>query len=167
MQKEFLRLDKNKTGTLKIEDLKKIAESDVGKMYSKFKEEDWVNILKGCDLNDDGAIDFQDFISACVDRRVLVKEDEVRKAFKIIDINKDGVLCIEDFKNLFNSYDSYGGKKNTEDLWNTILGEADKKGDGKIDYEDFESAMKDVFRKSWLRKCDQSPSKSKSMSPVR
>jgi Ca2+-binding EF-hand superfamily protein len=41
MQKEFLRLDKNKTGTLRKEDIKKIAESEVGKMYSKFSEEDW------------------------------------------------------------------------------------------------------------------------------
>lgn len=53
----------------------------------------------------------------------------------------------------------------TEELWNNILHEADKNNDGKIDYNEFESAMKEVFRKSWLRKCDQSPSKS--MSPVR
>jgi len=33
MQKEFLRLDKDKTGTLKLEDLKKITESDLGKKY--------------------------------------------------------------------------------------------------------------------------------------
>lgn len=31
LQKEFLRLDKSKTGTLKLEDLKKITESDLGK----------------------------------------------------------------------------------------------------------------------------------------
>lgn len=30
MQQEFLRLDKDKTGTLKIEDIKKIAESEAG-----------------------------------------------------------------------------------------------------------------------------------------
>jgi calcium-dependent protein kinase len=97
MQKEFLRLDKNKTGTLKIEDIKKIAESDIGRIYSRFSEHDWEEILRGCDLNDDGVIDFQDFICACVDRRTLVKEDEVKKAFQIIDTNKDGVLCLEDF----------------------------------------------------------------------
>jgi calcium-dependent protein kinase len=94
MQKEFLRLDKNKTGTLKIEDIKNIKESEIGKQYSKFSEGDWVEILKGVDLNGDGVIDFQDFISACVDRRALVKEDEVKKAFQIIDTNKDGVLCL-------------------------------------------------------------------------
>jgi calcium-dependent protein kinase len=75
MQKEFLRLDKNKTGTLKIEDLKKIADSDIGKMYSGFSNDDWIEILKGVDLNGDGVIDFQDFISACVDRKALVKKD--------------------------------------------------------------------------------------------
>jgi hypothetical protein len=53
----------------------------------------------------------------------------------------------------------------TEELWSQILEDADHNQDGKIDYNEFESAMKDVFRKSWLRKCDQSPSKS--ISPVR
>jgi calcium-dependent protein kinase len=58
MQKEFLRLDINKTGTLKIEDIKKISDSDMGKMYSKFSEGDWDEILRGVDLNGDGVIDF-------------------------------------------------------------------------------------------------------------
>jgi len=81
MQHEFLRLDKDKTGTLKIEDIKKIADSDAGKIYESFNHDDWDQILKGVDLNGDGVIDFQDFISACVDRRALVKRDEVKKAF--------------------------------------------------------------------------------------
>lgn len=153
MQQEFLRLDQDKTGSLKIEDIKKIADSEGGKMYSKFNHDDWDQILKGVDLNGDGVIDFQDFISACVDRRALVKSDEVRKAFQIIDTNKDGLLCHEDFKNLFNSYD-HGGQQMSEEMWTNLLGEADKNGDGKIDYQEFESAMKDVFRKSWLRQCD-------------
>lgn len=45
------------------------------------------------------------------------------------------------------------------------MSEADQDGDGKINYNEFEDAMKDVFRKSWLRPCDQSPSKS--ISPTR
>jgi|DEB0MinimDraft_12_1074336.scaffolds.fasta_scaffold17443_3 hypothetical protein len=46
------------------------------------------------------------------------------------------------------------------ELWNQILLEADRNGDGQIGFDEFEQAMKDVFRKSWLRKCDRSPSKS-------
>ena len=105
MQKEFLRLDKNRTGTLKLEDLKKITDSELGKKYQKFNNEDWETILKGVDLNGDGVIDFQDFISACVDRKNLVNQDEVKKAFQIIDTNKDGQLSLDDFQTLFNAYD--------------------------------------------------------------
>ena len=50
----------------------------------------------------------------------------------------------------------------TDELWQQILLEADKDGDGKIGFEEFEGAMKEMFRKSWLRKCDRSPSKSSS-----
>lgn len=46
----------------------------------------------------------------------------------------------------------------TDDLWEQILYEADKSGDGQISFQEFKMAMKEVFRKSWLRKCDQSPS---------
>ena len=60
-------------------------------------------------MNGDGVIDFQDFISACVDRKALVKNEEVRKAFEIIDTNKDGQLSLSDFEMLFNSYDQFGG----------------------------------------------------------
>ena len=90
MQQEFLRLDTNKTGTLMIEDLKKIADSELGKKYQQLSNQDWSDLLKVVDLNGDGVIDFQDFISVCVDRKALVKEQEVRKAFEIIDTNKDG-----------------------------------------------------------------------------
>ena len=111
MQYEFLRLDKNKTGTLKIEDLKKICEMEIGRKYSCFKNTDWDEILKGVDLNGDGVIDFQDFISACCDRKALVKNDEVRKAFTIIDTNKDGMLSLSDFQTLFNE------KGYNDDMW--------------------------------------------------
>lgn len=55
LQKEFLRLDKQKTGTLKLEDLKKELHSRFGDRYENM---DWLQILEGCDLNNDGVIDF-------------------------------------------------------------------------------------------------------------
>jgi hypothetical protein len=32
---------------------------------------DWPTIIDCCDYNGDGVIDFQEFISACIDRKVL------------------------------------------------------------------------------------------------
>lgn len=34
-------------------------------------EIDWDEIIEQCDYNGDGVIDFQEFISACIDRKVL------------------------------------------------------------------------------------------------
>tara|TARA_B110000285_G_C14792071_1_gene453476 strand:+ start:484 stop:657 length:174 start_codon:yes stop_codon:yes gene_type:complete len=53
-------------------------------------------------------IDFQEFMSACVERSVLDREDDLKVAFKLLDTNGDGVISLDDFNDLFNSY---GGSK--------------------------------------------------------
>jgi Ca2+-binding EF-hand superfamily protein len=103
LQKEFLRLDKDKTGSLKLEDLKRISLSGLGERYKNLSHDEWEEILKGCDLNNDGVIDFQDFISACIDRKALVHNSDIETAFKIIDVNGDGLLDREDFQTLFSA----------------------------------------------------------------
>ena len=67
LQKEFLRLDKDKNGTLSKWELENMTNSKLMKNY----ELDWDAIIEECDYNGDGVIDFQEFISACIDRKVL------------------------------------------------------------------------------------------------
>lgn len=171
LQKEFLRLDKEKTGTLKLEDLKKELHSKFGERYENMENRDWLKILEGCDLNNDGVIDFQDFLSCSVDRRALVHNAEIKRAFQLIDADKDGKLSREDFQSLFNAYEQSGAKnrKINDQLWKEILLEADTNGDGEISFQEFKRAMRDMIRKSWLRATDRSPSRSfspaKSTSP--
>ena len=81
LQKEFLRLDKDKTGTLKLEDLKQELLAKFPEKYENVTDLEWLQILGVCDLNNDGVIDFQDFISAGVDRGALVHKAEIRRAF--------------------------------------------------------------------------------------
>ena len=97
LQKEFLRLDIEKTGTLKLEDLKRISADELGEKYKNLGNLDWAQILEGCDLNNDGVIDFQDFISVCIDRKALVHNSDIETAFKIIDYDGDGLLDRDDF----------------------------------------------------------------------
>ena len=44
-------------------------------------ELDWDEVIKECDLNGDGVIDFQDFISVCLNRKALIHQDDLKKVF--------------------------------------------------------------------------------------
>lgn len=130
LQKEFLRLDKDKSGTLNKWELEQMTHSKLCKNY----ELDWDDIICACDYNNDGVIDFQEFISACIDRKVLSNKSDVKVAFRILDTNKDGTITLEDFDDLFNSY---GGSKMDQEVWENLLAEADKNGDGKVSFDEF------------------------------
>ena len=41
LQKEFLRLDKDKTGCLKLEDLKRISLNELGEKYKNISNQEW------------------------------------------------------------------------------------------------------------------------------
>ena len=83
-------------------------------------------------------------------------------------MNKDGEITLDDFKQLFNSYDQYGGKQMDEELWKHLLMEADRSGDGKVTFEEFRAVMREMVRKSWLRAADRSPEKSRvTNSPIK
>ena len=58
IQKEFLRLDKDNRGTLSLNDIKKITESEFGKKYKNMTSKDWEQVIQECDMNGDGVIDF-------------------------------------------------------------------------------------------------------------
>ena len=110
LQREFIRIDKDRSGTLTKWELEEMTSSKLTKMYNI----NWDEIINECDYNGDGVIDFQEFISACIDRKVLSNQNDLRVAFRILDTNKDNTISIEDFDDLFNSY---GGAKMDTDLW--------------------------------------------------
>jgi Ca2+-binding EF-hand superfamily protein len=73
-------------------------------------------------------------MQACIDRKVLTNSQDVTIAFKILDVNKDGKISLEDFDNMFNSY---GGTKTDIGVWTSLLEEADMNGDGVVSFEEF------------------------------
>lgn len=58
IQREFLRLDKGNRGTLSLDDIKNITESEFGKKYQNMTCQDWEQVIQECDMNGDGVIDF-------------------------------------------------------------------------------------------------------------
>ena len=88
-------------------------------------------------------------MSATIDRKVLCNEDDLKCAFRIMDTNGDGHISLDDFDDLFNSY---GGARMDQDLWENLLMEADKNGDGIVTFEEFQTAMGNILRKTLKKK---------------
>ena len=105
---------------------------------------DWDKIIEECDFNHDGVIDFQEFMSACIDRQVLDKEEDLKIAFRLLDTNKDGVISLDDFDDLFNSY---GGARMDTEIWDNLLNEADKNRDGVVSFSEFKDSMTNLLKK--------------------
>jgi len=139
---------------LSADDLKLISESELGKKLGLSNDLEWSTIVEECDLNGDGVLDFQEFISVVFDRKALIKKDDLKRAFRLIDVDKDGQVTKKDFTSLFNSYDKKARLVQDSVVWEQILQEADRSGRGKICFEDFSQTMTEMIRKSWLRKAD-------------
>lgn len=132
LQKEFIKLDSDRSGTLSMQELKKMARAN------KNGDQDWNFIFEEIDQNGDGVIDFEEFLQAFIDKKVLTEEKQVKMAFNLLDYNKDGTISLDDFDDLFNSY---GGARMDRDMWYSLLGEADKNGDGVVSFPEFKEAM--------------------------
>jgi Ca2+-binding EF-hand superfamily protein len=88
-------------------------------------------------------------MSATIDRKVLQNDDDLKCAFRIMDTNGDGHISLDDFDDLFNSY---GGARMDQALWENLLMEADKNGDGIVTFDEFQTAMGNILRKTLKKK---------------
>ena len=62
--------------------------------------------------------------------------EELRKAFDVMDENKDGTITKSELTNLLSSM----GESVGDDVINDMMALADENGDGKIDFEEFVKA---------------------------
>lgn len=89
LQREFTRLDQKKQGTIGKDELSTM-------IHGNLKDYDikWDEIISDIDQTGDKVIDFQQFMSACVNRKQLSNKENVKIAFKILDADNDGKISI-------------------------------------------------------------------------
>jgi len=66
-----------------------------------------------------------------------------------LDTNKDGVISLDDFDDLFNSH---GGAKMDTEIWDNLLHEADKNQDGVVSFSEFKESMASLLHKGLSKK---------------
>lgn len=135
LRKAFIKIDVNGDGVLSKDELMK----GVSKVPEwKIKDEDWDLVIQLMDTNNNGSIDYTEFIAGCMQSYVYLKENNLRHAFEYFDKDGNGTITLEELKESLSSDDLLLDEKELE----AIISEIDKNADGMIDYKEFLEMMK-------------------------
>ena len=81
------------------------------------------------DTNNDGHIDYDEFLTAASNRSKLINKDNLKAAFKVFDKNDDGKITVDEIQTAFvrgnlTDLSSHGVVIN-DDLWKSMLADID------------------------------------------
>ena len=95
------------------------------------------NLFILLDGDNNGYIEYEEFLRACIDKKLIIKEKYLRFAFKYLD--QDGTETLNTQKII----KAFVVKPNVilEAVFNKTLNNVDKDGDGVINYKEFEELM--------------------------
>lgn len=93
--------------------------------------------MHAVDMDMNGYVDYQEFITAASNKVALLNKENLVSAFKTFDRDGSGMISIEELKQVF---DTMGNKKDAE-LWIQIMREVDKNGDNQISFDEFTEVM--------------------------
>jgi len=132
----FKALDKNHDGILTKEELREGLKGNEKLMNEAELEQLFLKL----DDNKSGGIDYTEFVAASLNREQAFSDQKISACFKLFDRDRSGKISILEFKNKFQK----SGGINDQD-WMEILNEADKNGDGEIDFEEFKELLKKMI----------------------
>lgn len=110
------------------------------KLGEQPNDEELEDIVKAVDLNGDGEIDFEEFISMMrlrMDERQQDPEEDLREAFNMFDADGSGFIDRDEVRVLMKKL----AQTLTDDEIDAIMDAADSDGDGEISFEEFKSMM--------------------------
>ena len=146
----FEEMDTNKDGTLSINEIKdainKMAE--IGNM-----DEDEKNyFLQSFDTDRRQKIEYNEFINACMDQKIYLREEKLINTFMLLDFDGSGKISKEEIKFALN------GDIDDETL-EKLIQEFDLNRDGEIDYREFLIGMTNLYKKEEEVKEEKAPPK--------
>jgi len=131
----FSKMDKNGDGQLTLEELRE-GLKEVPEIA--LKEEDISKAMAVIDSNQNGLIDYTEFIAACLQSYNYLKENHLRSAFAYFDKDNSGTISKEELRACLQSDDFTLDEKQI----NQLLSGVDENNDGQIDYQEFITMMK-------------------------
>ena len=140
--KLFNQIDKNEDGKISKEEL---YDSLVGILKIETLKKDIDLIFQNLDMDNNGYIEYEEFVRASVSKEYFLSEKVLKFAFRYFDKDNSGEIELKDIKELFcQSIDDKNN--NIDEMINQIIKEVDKNNDNKINFEEFSIVMKKMIR---------------------
>ena len=138
LKKIFEALDINKSGTLNLNEMK----DGINKMEKEkeLSENEKVEIIENIDTNKSQKIEYNEFLAACLEQKLYLKEEHLLEAFMRLDFDGSGKLSKKEIKKALNAEVS-------KEMLEKIVKEFDLDGDGEIDYREFIEGMSKTLSK--------------------
>lgn len=144
--KLFNRIDLNGDGKITKQEL--LAGL---KQFLSVSEESLVDdveiIFWNIDADNNGYIEYEEFLRAAIDKEKLLTEDILRFAFRYFDKDGSGEITPDEIKKIFFPQDKHE-TTNIQEQLKCIVQEVDINGDGKISFEEFSNMMKNILKEA-------------------
>ena len=133
----FCNIDEDKKGFITFEDFRKyiINEYDIDDLMEN--EEELRKGFQSVDIDHNNKIDYTEFLAANLERKIFLKEEKLKEAFRAFDINDTGAIKKEDIIRVL----KLENLPDKNSIANSIIEENDYDKDGKINFKDFMCVM--------------------------
>jgi calcium-dependent protein kinase len=136
LKDEFDKIDTNKDGEISKDELVKCLEVLYPSQEAKLRAEE---IFKEIDFNDDGSINFSEFLTVNIKKEKLLNEETLDNAFKMFDIDGNGYITIDELKKAMPL------EITSKTGWKELVSEVDKDGDYQISFREFKEMMEKLI----------------------
>ena len=136
----FLKLDDNNDGVISksefVNGLKELFKEQNENIDDTFLENEYHFL----DVDHSNSIDYEEFLRAAIDKKLLLEEKFLKFAFEYFDVDKNGQITLKELKKIFKESSDF-----PEEEFNKCLQDSDLDFDGQINYDEFCNMMKRIL----------------------
>ena len=107
-------------------------------------KKDVSDIYKNLDMDNNGFIEYEEFVRAAVSKEKFTNDNILKYAFRFFDKDNNGEITINEIEEVFEN--CIDDKKKFHGTLKQIIEEVDSNNDGVISYEEFSNVMKKMMK---------------------
>lgn len=139
--KLFYMIDTNHDGKIAKEELLNGLNNNLS---NKISDLEFDKLFKNIDLNNNGFIDYEEFVAAAVNKNYFLRENILTQAFKFFDKDNSGEISFDEIEKLFKDIIT-DDKIDVRQGLKKIMEQIDLNIDGKINFDEFCVFMKQLI----------------------